>query len=215
VHGYNFGVPAATQTEQRRSRVATILGSIDKPAPTPAGPVLFLLSGLPGAGKSTFARGLAARTGALVLESDRLRALLFCTPVHSQRESSLLFSAMRAAASELLRRGHAVIIDATNVGEADRQPFYRLARRQQVPLSVVLLEAPEPVIESRLALRSSAANGYAFADVAVYHRMKARVEPISRPHMRVDTSDSTAVERALTALMAAHGVEVGKGTRTN
>jgi predicted kinase len=204
-------VTAATATIARASRVSAILDSIDLSGPA-TGPGLFLLSGLPGAGKSTLARTLAIRSGAVVLESDRLRALLFASPVHSPRESGLLFSAMRAAARTLLQRGHGVIVDATNVTEADRRPFYQLAEREGVPLFVAAVEAPSDVVEARLQERSQGANGYAFADSAVYHRMKGRVENITRPHLRVDTSDAAAVRRALGALLTAYRGEAGRGT---
>jgi predicted kinase len=204
-------VTAATATSARASRVSAILDSID-PGVTSARPALYLLSGLPGAGKSTFARTLASRTGAVVLESDYLRALLFGLPVHSQRESGLLFSAMRAATRILLQRGCSVIIDATNVTESDRRPFYQLADRAGVAFFVIAVEAPPDIIGARLERRARGPNGYAFADAAVYHRMKGRVENITRPHMRIDTSDAAGVQRALDVLRAAYGEVAGRGT---
>jgi hypothetical protein len=164
---------------------------------------LTLLCGLPGAGKTTFAAALAARAGAVHLESDRVRRLLFGEPVFSSRENSAVFAAIRGAAAALLEQGAGVIIDSTNLTEADRTPFYRLADRAAVRLAVVSVEAPEEVIEKRLAARMDAPDGYSFADLDVYHRMKGRVQAISRDHLTVDTSDARAYELALDRLAGA------------
>src|SRR5262245_56818396 len=63
---------------------------------------LFVTVGLPGAGKSTFARRLAPAVDAAILESDALRRRLFGIPVHSNAESARLFRAIHAAARRLL-----------------------------------------------------------------------------------------------------------------
>jgi predicted kinase len=173
---------------------------------------LFLLAGLPGAGKSTFARALAQETGALVVESDRLRRLLFGQPVFSGRESEALFRALNSATRRLLEEGYAVIVDATNLSESDRRPFYELADALGFVLAVVALDAPVPVVERRLEERLARSCGYSYADVAVYHRMRERVEPISRAHRRIDTSDRAGMQAALAEITAAYRAkgEIGK-----
>jgi predicted kinase len=166
--------------------------------------------GLPGTGKSTFARALARETGAVVVESDRFRRLLFRTPSFSTRENAALFQALAGATARLLDKGQAVVIDATNLSERDRRPFYVLAESKGLPQFVVALEAPEALVEERLARRLTAEHGYACADSTVYHRMKGRVEPISRGHLRLDTSDGAAVEAALAAVVAAYRDPAGR-----
>jgi predicted kinase len=166
----------------------------------PTGASLFLVTGLPGAGKTTFAAALARLTGATVIESDRFRGELFGEPVFSSRENGLLFRGIQGASRLLLAEGLAVIIDATNIDETDRRPFYRLADGGRSPLLIAALTAPEAVIEKRLRERVQRADGYSYADLDVYHRMRGRVEPISRPHWRVDTSDQASVEAALTSM---------------
>lgn len=179
--------------------------------PPAAGRTLVLMAGLPGSGKSTFARALAARTGAIILESDALRSLLFVAPVHSSRENASLFAAIRSAGAHLLAAGHGVIIDSTNLSNSDRAPFYALAENAGLSPQIVALHAPLRTIEERLTKRLREPGGYAYADLAVYHRMRGRVEPIAREHFSVDTSDQTAVEAALAAVVAACGEEAGKG----
>jgi predicted kinase len=200
---YNCHVPS-TLRRRLAPRVQTIITSLELSEIPPGPAALFLLVGLPGAGKTTFAEALSRGTGAIVLESDRFRRLLFGEPVFSMRESEALFRALVSAAGSLLEGGAAVIVDATNLSESDRQPFYDLADDLELPLFIVGLDAPPAVIEQRLEERMSLADGYSYADLAVYHRMRGRVEPISRKHWRVDSSDQPAFEAALTAIAAAH-----------
>ena len=204
-------MPANAIAGPRNPNAARILEDIGLPARASSGAALFLITGLPGTGKSTFARALSELTGAVALESDRFRGLLFGQPVHSQRESAILFRAIRSAAAKLLSDGQAVIVDATSVSEADRWPFYTLADSVAVPLFIAALDAPVRVVEERLGKRLLEADGYRFADVAVYHRMRGRVEAISREHWRVDTSDASAVDAARTAIAGAYGEVAGKG----
>jgi predicted kinase len=147
----------------RNPNAARILENLGLPARAGSGAALFLLTGLPGTGKSTFARALRELTGAVVLESDRLRCLLFEQPVHSQRESAILFRAIRSAAARLLVEGQAVIIDSTSLSETDRWPFYNLADSLGLPLFIAAFYAPARVVEERLAKRLLEADGYRYA----------------------------------------------------
>jgi predicted kinase len=158
-----------------------------------------LTVGLPGSGKSTFARRLAPRIDAVILESDVLRRLLFGEPTYGPGESRLLFRAMHRAAYDLLRRGIAVIIDATSLTESDRQPVHELAEAARVRLVVVHLRAPFDVIEERLQRRMTTPDpdDHSKADISVYHLMAAREEPFQAGAMQIDTSDASALEAAI------------------
>ena len=114
-----------------------------------AGPALFLLVGLPGVGKTTFARQLALLTGAAVLESDRLRSLLFGAPVFSQRESGMLVSRRRLGRDRASRRAPSGDHRRDQPERGDRRPFYELADETGTPLSVIALDAPVEVVEAR------------------------------------------------------------------
>jgi len=171
--------------------VEQILGTVWAYASRRARPVLVMLTGLPGSGKSRVAEELRSRTSAVVLESDDLRRLLFHRPVHSADESRRLFAALHAAAEALLAEGASVVVDATNVVEAERAPLYALGERTGAKLIVVQVTAPDRVIRRRLGVRARAGTSRSEADTRVYERMQFRLEPIQRPHLVVDTSQET------------------------
>ncbi len=151
-------------------------------------PALAVLVGLPASGKSRVAERLRARTGAVVLESDALRRLLFQRRTYSAVESERLFGAIHAAIERLLADGVSVIFDATNLAEAERRPLYEIAEQRGAGLALVHVVAPEPLARRRLARREAAGPGNSEAGLRVYERMRPKVEEIARPHRVVDTS---------------------------
>jgi predicted kinase len=183
--------------ETRVSRILKTIGAVPQDRST--APTLILTVGLPGSGKSTFARRLAQAIGATVLESDALRRLLFGQPAYGALESRRLFEAIRVSARELLEHGRDVIVDATNIVEADRRPFYDLAEELNVRLLLLRFSASEPVIKQRLSQRRDGvhAEDNSSAGLAVYNMMAEREEPLKRDHWRIDTSDAAAVDAAL------------------
>lgn len=185
--------------------VSRILNSFPNPTLENQAPSLLVTSGLPGSGKSTFCRRLAAETGAAVLESDALRNLLFPRPTHEAAESRRLFTALWQAARALLQLGASVIVDATNLRPADREPAYDIATQTGARLFLIRFDAPASVIEQRLARRVSEPDpaDHSTAGIDVYRLMREAAVPLRDARWTIDTSDFEATEAALRAVTAA------------
>ena len=152
-----------------------------------AKPILIIVSGLPGTGKSYFCSKLAERLPFITLESDALRKVLFSSLTYSLQESSRLFRACHRLIEQLLRRGFSLILDATNLSERHREYFYSIADHLDVKLVLVWVEAPPQLVRERLKDRRNEETK-SDADWVVYQKMKSSVQPIRRNHYVVDTS---------------------------
>ena len=170
--------------------------------------ILVVLSGLPGTGKSHFARELALRVPFLVLESDRLRKALVSQPQYTPGESSRLFAACHRLVEEYLAEGRRVLFDATNLMESHRQPLCHIADRLGVQLVLVRFTAPRKVVRRRLVERASGlhAADYSDADWPAYCRLLPTEERITRKHFTVGSDEDAArVLKQLIRLVKASG----------
>ena len=186
-----------TQTRKDVQRLREGLGELPEPTITPA---FIVVSGLPGSGKSYFCRQLAERLFPLsphplappfpILESDALRRLLFPTPNFGRGESDRLFRACHMLIEDLLRRGVALIFDATNLIEYHREHLYHIADSVGARLIIVRVEAPPELVRQRLQDRLSRLDqeDKSEADWRVYRRMSAAAQRIRRNHFAADTS---------------------------
>jgi predicted kinase len=149
-----------------------------------ARPALILLSGLPGAGKTTFAKALAERLPFVHIESDAIRRGMAEKPTYSPQESGAVFAKVEARARAALSHGERALIDATNLTNRDRRRFLRLAKELDTKLVTVRLTAPDEVLRARLA---QPREGFSQADMSILERMRGRPQPLPVPAIVVDT----------------------------
>lgn len=150
----------------------------------PTGPALILLSGLPGAGKTTFAHALADALEFTHVESDALRRALSATPLYTAGESAAVFAQAERLAATALEAGRHALVDATNLSNRDRKRFLRLADRTAATLVAVRITVPEDVIRERLATPRA---GFSQATNAIYDLMRDRATRFTPPSIVVDT----------------------------
>jgi len=177
--------------ESASSDTRRLLNSLGDELPAPVTyPVLVVLNGLPGTGKSYFARQIAERVPLAVLESDALRKVLVRSPSYTARENTQLFRALHEMIELLLARDVPVLLDATNTRESHRENLYEIARWHGARAIPVLLDAPEATVRQRLERRMNESPRGDSSDAGwpVYQRLLAAWEPIGREHLVVDTS---------------------------
>lgn len=67
---------------------------------------------------------------------------------------------------------------------SDRRRFVQMARRLEANLVIVRLTAPEATVLERLA---EPRRGFSEASAAVYYQMREREQPVTQPHVVVDS----------------------------
>ena len=154
-------------------------------------PVIIMLSGLPGTGKSYLAGKLAEHLPFMIVESDAVRKELFPKPKHSRRENTSVFGAIHYITGDLLKNKISVILDATNLEEKHRKTVYSIAERTGARLILVNVEAPPETVQKRLKARLLKRNDEDYSDAtwAIYQKMKRTAEKISRSHYTVNTTE--------------------------
>lgn len=149
-----------------------------------AAPALIILSGLPGTGKTTFARALVATVPAAHVESDAIRRSLARVPRYTSSENAAVFGRAENMTREALTGGQNAVLDATNLTTPDRRRFVQLARDLDATVIFVRITAPEATVKTRLA---QPREGFSQATAAIYDRMKDRPQRYAGPAVVVDT----------------------------
>lgn len=143
-------------------------------------PRMVLIGGLPGAGKSTIAGGIADRLGAVLLASDRIRKEINrldpLTPVpaayreriYDESQTASTYRELLDRAVDLLHNGESVILDASWSAARLRSQAERAAKDTHAQLVQVQCWAPDELRHRRLTTR---ARGISDADLDISGRM--------------------------------------------
>ena len=157
----------------------------------PVAPVLAVVGGLSGSGKSTFARDLAPRLGAapgaVILRTDEVRKRRLNVPPtdpigaehYTPDALDRTYSAMFAEARALLAAGRAVVLDASFLEPAHRQRAEALAREVGVSFQAAWMEAPAALLEARIAARIDDASDATSA--VLQDQLRRELGPIDWP----------------------------------
>ena len=103
-------------------------------------PLLILLYGFPGAGKTYFARQLCEQLQAAHVQGDRIRGELFEQPRYDKEENQVVTQLMDYMTGEFLQAGLSVVYDANAGRLAQRRALRDLARRAHAEPLLVWLQ---------------------------------------------------------------------------
>ena len=104
---------------------------------------LVVLAGLPGSGKSTVARTLARRTGALWLRIDSIEAAMRRSQMVTPDLADGGYAAARAVAGDALDQGFDVVADCVNPVTFTRDDWRAVAEARGVPHRGIEIRCPD------------------------------------------------------------------------
>lgn len=155
---------------------------------------LIVVSGLPGAGKSTLAGSLADALDATVLVKDVIEASLWRRGVGREQESFLVaHEVMTALAAHELSRGRTVVLDTVATTEKVRTDWRRLAQSAGARfLIIVCVCRDEGEHRRRLEGRTRGIPGWPELTWTDVEKVRARFEPWADEHLTLDSMESVA-----------------------
>lgn len=160
--------------------------------------VFIIFCGLPGAGKTTLARELAGRLGAVYLRIDTIERAL--APAEDVPVGEAGCRVGYAVAADNLRLGRTVVADSVNPLRITRDAWRDVAKRAGVIFVEVLVVCCDPIVHRhRVETRKTEIAGLTlptWQDV-----LTREFEPWDREHVVIDTAGQT-VEQSMAALQA-------------
>ncbi len=168
-----------------------------------ADPVMVVLAGRSGTGKSTVGASLAARIGAAYVSSDVVRKeLVGISPrehvppdrtdeVYGPAMNDRTYEAMRERAAAHLAAGRPVVLDATHSRARDRAAALEVAHANGAPALIAELCITDETALARIAERASDPLATSDATAAVFELQAATFESIGASegaHLALDAS---------------------------
>ncbi|WP_342349400.1 AAA family ATPase [uncultured Nitrospira sp.] len=183
----------------------------------PSPPMLMLMHGVSGTGKTTVSTEVVKALGAMRVRSDVERKRIHAEQpkiVVGQETSKSLYSPdmTRATydrlwdlANTMLQAGYSVVVDATFIESAQRQSFIRLAHERLVSVVILDVWAPDEVLAERIASRAKQRTDASDATIGVMEQQKAKGEPLTKleqdTSIRLDSTDLQTVRSTLESLI--------------
>jgi predicted kinase len=136
-------------------------------------PRLIVMSGLPGSGKSTIAERLAQRLRIPIFSVDPIESAMLKAGIAQSFETGLAaYLVAETLASEQLKLGISVIIDAVNAEEEGKDVWRGLANRYGLKLTILEVVVSDEALHRR-RLESRVRNLHGFSEVT-WERVEAR-----------------------------------------
>jgi predicted kinase len=146
--------------------------------------VLIMVMGLPGVGKSYFAKALASRINGVHLNSDLVRKEMLKTPSYTREEKARVYDRMFELVCQHLEEGRVVVVDATFSRADSRKPYFEYIGNTRGVLKIIRITADEMVVTERLKVKRPDSD----ADYGIYQKIKAEFEEMDRPFLSLSST---------------------------
>ena len=100
---------------------------------------LYIAVGLPGSGKSTYAKNFVKGKDIEYLSSDELRAV-YGKDETDQSVTSIVFGHIKRKVDEFLKDGKNVMVDATSVNRKERSDYINTAKKYGAKVVVIVFK---------------------------------------------------------------------------
>ena len=176
----------------------------------PSHPRLLITHGVSGSGKTTLTQPLLERPGLVRTRSDVERKRLFglasldssgiagVPDIYTAEASMRTYDRLLQLAESALAGGYSVIVDATFLQREERERFRQLARRCNVPFTILSFMADAATLYRRVHARTAAGGDASEADINVLQTQLANYQPLANDEagevMIIDSEKDSVVE---------------------
>lgn len=147
----------------------------------PTKPILVLLYGMSGSGKTFFARQLTEQLQAAHLQADRIRSELFETPTFKKEENHIVASLMAYMTGEFLHSGVSVVFDMNVPRIAQRRALRNLATKHKAETVLVWFQVDPDTAFGRSARRDRRTTDDHYAQDMTPEIFRAQLAALQNP----------------------------------
>jgi predicted kinase len=144
-----------------------------------------MVMGLPGVGKSYFARALAESIDAVHINSDLIRKQLLEDPLYTNKEKSKVYDQMFDLVCRTLEMNKSVVVDATFSREEHRLRYFRYIQKKHGILKIIQIIADEDIVKQRLKVKRPDSD----ADYEVYKKIRAEYDELPEPSLSISSTE--------------------------
>jgi len=111
-------------------------------------PILAVMIGISGSGKSTYANGLKTSLNAQLVETDAIR-LELTGNAEDQSQNGRVFDVAKKRVNDILEQGKNAIIDATSLTLRDRKDWIDIGKKNNAEVRAYFIDTPISVCKSQ------------------------------------------------------------------
>jgi len=145
--------------------------------------MMVIVMGLPGSGKSYFARRLSKRLNFKYIGSDETRKDMEAMGKYNKEDKQQVYDRMEFLAEKCFQENINMVLDATFIKENLRQQFVALALTKNSAYCIIWIEAAEELIRKRISVKRNDSE----ADFQVYMKLSEEFEVPKPPYLKLQS----------------------------
>ncbi len=196
-------IGATCDLQEYRRYIKLALSYANKPSP-----VLFLMHGVSGSGKSYLSQQLLERSDAIRIRSDVERKRLHREfsrkgenlELYGHEMNVHTYNHLKALTEKLLRVGESVIVDATFIRIRTRKNYLKMAQKLRIELRIIDCSCNPQLMQQRLETRKQEGADASDADLSVMLKQMESKQPLEDDELNYSYHIDTGAEKPIDAL---------------